>query len=122
MYAGRSQAGGASGAARDSDAGSYSRLIDFVYRSTLGLSVKKKKNLSHRCASKDLRTSRPGARETGILSPNNQRQHRTSHAPKDVLPVRICANVLTPGSEADMCQDVRFSNILINNAHAAREA
>ena len=24
--------------------------------------------------------------------PNNQRQHRTSHAPKDVLPLRICAN------------------------------
>ena len=25
------------------------------------------------------------ARETGILLQNNQRQHRTSHAPKDVL-------------------------------------
>ena len=24
--------------------------------------------------------------ETGILLPNNQRQHRTSHAPKDLLP------------------------------------
>ena len=23
---------------------------------------------------------------TGVLMPNNQRQHRTSHAPKDVLP------------------------------------
>jgi len=28
--------------------------------------------------------------ETGILLPNNQRQHRTSHAPKDVLPLRTC--------------------------------
>jgi len=28
--------------------------------------------------------------ETGILLPNNQRQHRTSHAPKDVLPLRVC--------------------------------
>ena len=27
-----------------------------------------------------------------MLSPNNQRQHRTSYAPKDVLPLRICAN------------------------------
>ena len=25
-------------------------------------------------------------REIGILLPNNQRQHRTSHVPKDVLP------------------------------------
>jgi len=31
-----------------------------------------------------------GGLETGILLPNNQRQHRTSHAPKDVLPLRIC--------------------------------
>ena len=32
-------------------------------------------------------------RETGILLPNNQqRQHRTSHAPKDVLSLRTCAN------------------------------
>ena len=29
--------------------------------------------------------------ETGSVLPNNQRQHRTSHAPKDVLPLRICA-------------------------------
>ena len=36
------------------------------------------------------------ARETGILLPNNQRQHRTSHAPKDVLPVRICAKYCAP--------------------------
>jgi len=35
-------------------------------------------------------------RETGILLPNNQRQHRTSHAPKDVLPLRICANYCAP--------------------------
>ena len=27
-------------------------------------------------------------RETGILLPNNQRQHRTSHVPKDVLPLQ----------------------------------
>ena len=26
-----------------------------------------------------------GSRETGISLPNNQRQHSTSHAPKDVL-------------------------------------
>ena len=31
-------------------------------------------------------------RETGIFLPKTQRQHRTSHAPKDVLPPRICAN------------------------------
>jgi len=35
-------------------------------------------------------------RETGILLPNNQRQHRTSHAPKDVLPLGICANYCAP--------------------------
>ena len=29
---------------------------------------------------------------TGISLPNNQRQHRSSHAPKDVLPLRICAD------------------------------
>ena len=34
--------------------------------------------------------------ETGILLPNNQRQHRTSHAPKDVLPLRIFANYCVP--------------------------
>jgi len=34
--------------------------------------------------------------ETGIVLPNNQRQHRTSHAPKDVLPLRICANYCAP--------------------------
>ena len=31
-------------------------------------------------------------RETDVLLPNNQRQHCTSHALKDVLPIRICAN------------------------------
>ena len=36
------------------------------------------------------------ARETGILLPNNQRQHRTSHAPKDVLLLRICASYCAP--------------------------
>jgi len=39
-------------------------------------------------------------RETGILLPNNQRQHRTSHAPKDVPPSRICADDCAP------CQQV----------------
>ena len=34
--------------------------------------------------------------ETSILLPNNQRQHRTSHARKDVLPLRICANYCAP--------------------------
>ena len=29
-------------------------------------------------------------RENGILFPNNHRQHRTSHAPKDALPSRVC--------------------------------
>jgi len=37
-----------------------------------------------------------GCRETGILLPSNQRLHRTSHAPKDVLPLRICANYCAP--------------------------
>ena len=36
------------------------------------------------------------SRETVILLPNNQRQHRTSLAPKDVLPLRICANYCAP--------------------------
>ena len=36
------------------------------------------------------------SRETGILLPNNQRQHRTSHALKDVLPLRTCANYCAP--------------------------
>ena len=31
-----------------------------------------------------------------MLLPNNQRQHRTSHAPKDVLPFRICADNCAP--------------------------
>ena len=35
-------------------------------------------------------------RETGILLPNNQRQNRTSHALKDVLPLRTCANDCAP--------------------------
>ena len=44
--------------------------------------------------------SRSGAEscslDTGTLLPNNQRQHHTSHAPKDVLPLRICANHCLP--------------------------
>ena len=35
-------------------------------------------------------------KEIRILLPNNQRQHRTSHAPKDVLPLRTCANYGAP--------------------------
>ena len=35
-------------------------------------------------------------RETGILLPNNLRQHRTSHALNDVLPLRICADHCSP--------------------------
>ena len=31
------------------------------------------------------------ARETGILSPNNQRLYHILHALKDLLPLRICA-------------------------------
>ena len=44
-------------------------------------------------------------RETRILLPNNQRQHRTSHASKDVLPLRICANYCAPcqGHRASVC-------------------
>ena len=37
-----------------------------------------------------------GLREAGVLLPNNQRQHRTSHAPENVLPLRICANYCAP--------------------------
>ena len=35
-------------------------------------------------------------RENGISLPNNQRRHRTSHAPKDVLPLRIYVNFCAP--------------------------
>ena len=38
----------------------------------------------------------PPPSEIGILLPNNHRQHRTSHALKDVLPLRICANYAPP--------------------------
>ena len=41
-------------------------------------------------------------REAGAVLPNNQRQHRTSHVPKDVLPSRICADYCAP------CQDSRI--------------
>ena len=34
--------------------------------------------------------------ETGVLLPNNQRQHRPSHTPKDVLPSRMCARYCAP--------------------------
>ena len=49
--------------------------------------------------SKLTESERPPAlwgRETGILLPNNQRHHHTPHAPKDVLPLRICANYCAP--------------------------
>ena len=36
------------------------------------------------------------SQEVGIFLPNNQHQHRTSHAPKDVLPLRICAKYCAP--------------------------
>ena len=49
--------------------------------------------------------------ETGTLMPNNQRQHRISHAPKDVLPLRICANYCAP------CQPLlRLSPLQENSA------
>ena len=34
--------------------------------------------------------------EPDISLPNNQSQHRISHAPKDVLPVRLCASDYVP--------------------------
>ena len=42
------------------------------------------------------RTGESRPREIGILLPNNQRQHRTSHTPKDVLPLCICAHNCAP--------------------------
>ena len=44
------------------------------------------------------------SRKNGILLPNNQRQHRTSHAPEDVLPLRIYA---------DYCAFVRQFKFLV---------
>ena len=38
----------------------------------------------------------PQRREIGILLPNNQRQHRTSLAPIDMLPLCICAHYCAP--------------------------
>ena len=35
--------------------------------------------------------NRTGTREIGILLPNNQRQHRTLHIQKDVLPYALCS-------------------------------
>jgi len=34
--------------------------------------------------------SEQSLREIGILLPNNQRQHRTLHIQKDVLPYALC--------------------------------
>jgi len=52
-------------------------------------------SLTHRTAAWPPQCTQPN-RETGILLPNNQRQHRTRHAPKDVMPLRICANYCAP--------------------------
>ena len=41
----------------------------------------------------------PPALEIGILLPNNQRQHRTVHIQKDVLPYALC-QLLCPVSVA----------------------
>ena len=77
------------------------RLIDFVYHSTLGLRVIKKK------VERPAQSSRmPGSRmsfdtrfmsvspcqtrENVILLPNNQRQHRTLHIQEDVMPYALC--------------------------------
>ena len=60
-----------------SEAGSYLWLIDFVYHSTLGLRVVTVANAVT-------------VSEIGVLLPNNQRQHRTLHAQKDVLPYALC--------------------------------
>ena len=51
-------------------------------------------SLTFRVASADVLLALARGTETGILLPHNQRHHRTSHAPKDVLPLRICANYL----------------------------
>jgi len=37
-----------------------------------------------------LMSKTPMQREIGILLPNNQRQHRTLHIQKDVLPYALC--------------------------------
>ena len=62
----------------------------------------------------ETRNPRPGTRDprsptrnvdTGVLLPNNQRQHRTWHAPKDVLPLRIwCA--------FNLCTEHRLNHLL----------
>ena len=41
----------------------------------------------------------PDRGEIDILLPNNQRQYCTSHALKDVLPLRICANHCVPTAD-----------------------
>ena len=50
--------------------------------------------------------AKPLKRETGMLLPNNQRQHRATHAPKEVLPLRICANHCAP------CQPLKIERTL----------
>jgi len=47
----------------------------------------------------------PQAREIGILLPNNQRQHRTLHIQKDVLPCALCKGVLPYA----LCRPTRFT-------------
>ena len=51
--------------------------------------------------------------ENGIVLPNNQRKHRTSRAPKDVLPSHICANYCAP------CQPLsrHFTTPSASNSH-----
>ena len=49
--------------------------------------------------------------ETGILLPNNQRQHRTSQAPKDVVPSRICADYCAPCQALVPIYDVETGDV-----------
>jgi len=60
--------------------------------------------------SKLTESDRPPAlwgRETGIFLPNNQRHHRTPHAPKDVLPLRICADYCAPCQPSKLTESKR---------------
>jgi len=53
-------------------------------------------------------------KETGILLPDNQRQHRTSHAPKDVLPLRMYQEMIggAVGCEGKFGGSVGYKGIL----------
>ena len=67
------------------------------------------------CASWEIRTRDffflRWPRETGILLPNSQ--HRTSHAPKDVLPSRISASYR---AACCLCPRYRDSSLIRNSA------